>query len=251
MFGRYLALLIFALLLIFTAGCTSSGPAPQPVPVTPTPQVIDTTAPVTPTTAPTTAPTEVPTTKETAATESGPALEGTLMITIPPLGDNPDQTENQLEVSVDGGDIGEVNSSTPLTLRLPVGPHDLQVGDYGKRSIKIDFGKVNSQMYGGEGAAGSSLNIGTRPTEKTRTFNGAGNSVRSFEVNGGGYVFSAVYYSDDVFSVDITDAGGNSTESLFDEGGPYSGSKIVNLPKGEYNLVIQTTGSYTLEMSQA
>lgn len=209
-----------------------------------------TVAPVLITTTPTTAP-------QTSSTESASVQEGTLVITIPPAGDKVDYEP----ISIDGNVVGTATSVGPTTISLLVGQHSLAVGTYATRLIDIEFAKTNNQMFaltgpGGisseaAGAAASGANIVTNNIEGPRSFTGSGDSVQQFGVAEGGYIFSATYRGDENFIVHITDTSGNTIEYLFNEIGPYSGSKIVNLPAGQYYLQIQASGPFAIDMSQS
>jgi hypothetical protein len=202
-----------------------------------------------------------PSTPTVSSTPATTAQEGTLIITIPPIGTGEAQVMDSEPVAIDGTNVGTVTSASPLTLRLPVGEHNLAVGSYPTRIIEIEFAKTNTQMMsltdsGGNpsenaGSAASGANIVTNNIQGPRSFTGDTDSVQEFGVNQGGYVFSANYNGDDNFIVWITDNQGNKINLLFNTIGYYSGSEIVNLPAGQYYLDIHATGPYTINMAQS
>ncbi|MGA7798095.1 MAG: zinc ribbon domain-containing protein [Methanoregula sp.] len=209
----------------------------------------------------TVAPIQTPIVTQASSTDSGSVQEGTLVITIPPIGSGEAQVMDSEPVAIDGTNVGTVTSASPLTLRLPVGEHNLAVGSYPTRIIDIDFAKTNNQMMsltdtGGNpsesaASAASGANVVTNNIQGPRSFTGNTDSVQPFSVNQGGYIFTATYDGTDNFIVWITDTSGNKISLLFNTIGSYSGSKIVNLPTGQYYLDIQATGPYTINMAQS
>jgi len=135
------------------------------------------------------------------------------------------------------------------------------VGTYSTRIVDIEFAKTNNQMFalsdsGGisseaVGAANSGPNIVTNDIQGPRSFTGYQDSVQKFRVNEGGYIFTATHNSGGNFIVHITDSSGNTVEYLFNEIGPYSGSKIVSLPAGDYYLQVLASGPFAIDMSQS
>jgi hypothetical protein len=206
-------------------------------------------------------PLTTPTSTQTSSTYSASVQEGTLVITIPPLGSGEAQVMDTEPVSIDGTNVGTVTSASPLTLRLSVGQHNLAVGNYPTRIIDIEFGKINTQMMSLTGSGGvssesaasaaSGANIVTNNIQGPRSFTGDSDSVQEFGVNEGGYIFTANYQGTDNFIVHITDGSGNTINYLFNEIGPYSGSTIVNLPTGQYYLSIEASGPYSINMAQS
>ena len=122
------------------------------------------------------------------------------MITIPPIGSGEAQVMDSEPVAIDGTNVGTVTSASPLTLRLPVGEHNLAVGSYPTRIIDIDFAKTNNQMMsltdtGGNpsesaASAASGANVVTNNIQGPRSFTGNTDSVQPFSVNQGGYIFT-------------------------------------------------------------
>jgi hypothetical protein len=89
-------------------------------------------------------------------------------------------------------------------------------------------------------------------TPEPSAYTGNGDDIRPFTIKeGGGFIITGVYSGDTNFVVRITDNDGKQVgSSLFNQTGPYTGKKIVNLAPGKYFFEIQGKGPWSIDLSR-
>ena len=91
------------------------------------------------------------------------------------------------------------------------------------------------------------------PYAKTYTFSGTGDYTQAFSTDSSRpWLFSSSCPgAQEIFAVTVTDENGDPVAFLANEAGPYTGSKTLQLPAGQYYLDVSSDAPWTVTMSSA
>jgi hypothetical protein len=268
---KYLLFILFILMLIFAAGCTSSAPIPVASPVTtPTPQVIYITVTVTVTPTLQTTPKEMaylqsvdcgldPSSQTVYHCKGKVSIKNAMYSFVQVILMYPDgQTYSY--------DVGGMGGSDATLKPFFTYPDNRYIDDTPRFFVKLGDNQFPVTMSGSEGIAymnapsgqpqGAPASIPTYSSPSSSSgsahLSGSGDDTRSFSVTGGGgFLITGSYSGLHNFIVHIADSRGNIEEFVFNEIGSYSGRKIVNLDAGTHYLEVQASGPWTIDISPA
>lgn len=91
----------------------------------------------------------------------------------------------------------------------------------------------------------------TNSNQQPISLSGTGSqTTEKFHWNGGAARFNLTYSGEDNFIVDVLDSNGNIAQpGIANAIGSYNGSRVVNLPSGDYMLDVTANGQWTITVS--
>jgi len=247
---KFLLFIVVLVAVIITAGCIGGK---QNSVVTPTPQIVYVTVLVTPTPTSTVARAQDPITGVWRLSDSTGYdnrlrfnADGTFAESLYFI----DEKLTRVYYgtwSAQGGNSYALRDTT-------IGTYETYIYDPARNSIYYTkYPTLLLTPYQGDVMAASSSKSTPTPSATTSSslkYTGYGDDIKKFSVEGGGgFIITGSNSGGSNFIVHITDNEGKIVEFVFNEIGPYSGKKIVNLDPGKYFLEVQAEGSWSIDIS--
>jgi len=244
---QYILLVLLCIAAALVAGCMSTQTTNAAV--TPTPQIIYVTVTVTP------APTPAPTAFVDPIVGSWSFLTSNGLIDQPTFYADGTFSEYWVNPQGSGTFAGtwQNTGSGSYTYAVSNG----KTGSYTLVAINELHDNSYNLDYYRLGTAPSESVVTAAPTaiipsgySHVTTLSGNGDDTQPFSItSGGGFIIAGSNSGNSNFIVHITDTSGNVLEYLFNEIGPYSGNKIVNLDTGNYYMSVEAEGPWTITLT--